>query len=514
MNAPPSHAIPEGPEYPSAEWTAREAVNYTDAGRALEEQATPEFQAQLHSQSLENFAEWSAFQASDPTWDTSRNLCPTYSEQCVGDPFRWPRAPGPDGKAFYDQTDVVPVRFYDEGCARLDGRLWSASGTGAGSDLPTIVIQNGSLQAPQPAYWWFAQAAVRAGYAVLTFDPRAQGRSESTTPDGEAGSNANPAVFWEGLVDAIDFLHSTPDAPHPHNPGCAAANPEQLTPMTPYNPMHDRIDPTRLGIAGHSLGATGVSVVQGLDPWPGLLDTENPVDALVAWDTLTAPGTESTLAVGDSGFSHPLPPFTARAPAMGQSAEYGFQATPHLSPPDPEGMKGAYAGWVEAGVPAYEVVLQHSTHFEWSQTPTFPSSRWDDGRVLAEYYSIAWMDRWLKVPGEAGYETADARLLADDDWREGLSFYYRSARNYPDRDGVQQVCEDIRAGCDPVSDQADPDGEADPDGQADPGVTATGADDSSTPTLPATGGSTAGAAILILVFGSLVLRVARRSAEG
>ena len=35
------------------------------------------------------------------------------------------------------------------------------------------------------ASWWFSQALVRAGYVVLTFDPRGQGRSDQQTPTGE-----------------------------------------------------------------------------------------------------------------------------------------------------------------------------------------------------------------------------------------------------------------------------------------------------------------------------------------
>ena len=79
--------------------------------------------------------------------------------------------------------------------------------------LPAVVIENGSIQAPEPLYWWMAQALVRAGYVVLTFDPRGQGRSDLMTPSGEQGSNFNSAVFWTGLVNVIDFFRSTPVMP-------------------------------------------------------------------------------------------------------------------------------------------------------------------------------------------------------------------------------------------------------------------------------------------------------------
>lgn len=203
------------------------------------------------------------------------------------------------------------------------------------------------------------------------------------------------------------------------------------------------MDFDRLGLAGHSLGASGVSRVQaygaeGEEPWPGLQDAENPVDVIVAWDSLSG--------------------VTPRVPAMGHTSEYGLVPMPHQSAPDPEAHKTAYETWKAAGLPVYQLTIQGSSHYEWSLIPTFPTSSWCAdtsnnrceggwGRPLAEHYSLAWFDRWLKQPGEPGYEDADARLLADADWVDRYSFYYRSARAFPNRDGEIQACEDIRAGC-------------------------------------------------------------------
>lgn len=444
-------AVPEGPEYPSAEWTAREAANFARTTEAPLEQANPLFQARLQTRSVLNEADWLARLADDPSWGspTSGNtnitpLCTSWMQQCAGDPFRYP-----DADPFYDSEAVVqPVVFYDRDCARISGRVWQpANAAGA---LPTVVIENGSIQAPEPLYWWMAQALVRAGYAVMTFDPRGQGRSDQQAPSGEQGSNANPTVFWDGLVDAIDFFRSTPQTPYPHNLACQDTYP---TEVTPFNPQHAVQDRDRLGLAGHSLGGTGVSVVQsygaaGAEPWPGQLDADNPVDVIVAWDSLRAP----------SEASGSTPAVVARVPAMGQSSEYGIFGTAFTAPPDPEGHKSAYAGWVGAGLPVYQLTIQGSTHFEWSLIPTFPATSWCPdpasgncasgwGNPLAEHYSLAWFDRWLKTPGEPGFDTADARLLADADWVERYSFYFRSARNFATRGGSRAVCDDIRAGC-------------------------------------------------------------------
>ena len=48
-----------------------------------------------------------------------------------------------------------------------------------------------------------------------------------------------------------------------------------------YNPLYARLDTSRVGIAGHSLGAGAVSYVGQIDPR---------VKAIVAWDNLRGPG--------------------------------------------------------------------------------------------------------------------------------------------------------------------------------------------------------------------------------
>jgi hypothetical protein len=451
----PAWAIPEGPDYPSPEWGAREQANYARVGEApLEQLSNPVFMQRFTEQGLANQLEWTNRIAADPSWFglPSGNtlvtpLCGTWAMQCVGDPFRYPGFAGPDGDDFYaNEAEVIPVLFYDQGCARISGRVWAPRNGRNG--LPAVVIENGSVQAPETLYWWAAQMLVRAGYVVMTFDPRGQGRSDQQTPGGEQGSNANSAVFWEGLVDAIDFFRSSSVQPYPHNVTCAGSYP---TETTPFNPHINRIDPTRLGIAGHSLGATGISVVQGYgaagaDPWPGLIDAENPVDVAVGWDSLRAGG-----AMGS-------PAAVPRVPAMGHSSEYGLTPAPFLQPPDPEEHKAAFTAWKDAGLPVFQLTIQGSSHYEWSLLATFPTSSWCPstegghcsggwGNPLAQHYTLAWFDRWLKNPGEPGYASADARLLADADWVERYSFYFRSARHFPDRGGLVHHCDDIRAGC-------------------------------------------------------------------
>ncbi|QCF27090.1 alpha/beta hydrolase family protein [Hydrocarboniclastica marina] len=510
-------AVATEPPYPSLSWTLREFQNYNRAFEAPREQLlNPLFLSRWSQQSLENQLEFIGRSADDPSWTLGYSpllgelleglladpdlmvslpelligqatktlgdpshalslslnsevtpLCAAHALPCTGDPFRYPSV-----DPFYESEAVVePVVFYDQACARISGRVWRPRER-ALRQRPAVIIENGSVQAPETVYWWAAQALVRSGYVVMTFDPRGQGRSDFQAPSGGQGSNANPAVFWEGLVNAIDFFRSSPAQPYPHNAACAGAYP---TEVTDSNPFHDGIDPDRLGLAGHSLGAIGVTVVQGLgatgaDPWPGLLDQLNPVDAVVAWDGAIPPGGGTTAGVSGSiallnpfveATSQPeLPRFGARVPLMSQSSEYGLAPVPFKEPPDPEARLGAFQGWRAAGVPAYEFTVSGSTHFEWSQLPLFPATSWCPvimdgqcrggwGAPVMEYYTVAWFDRWLKQPDEAGFHSADDRLLDDDRYANRFSFYYQSARDFTTRQGDQQECEDIEAGCEP-----------------------------------------------------------------
>lgn len=514
---------PDGaePAFPSPQWTQREAENFARSGEAIAEQLSqPAFLQRWSAQSGANIASYTARAAQDPSWLLATStpvldllqsvsdpaallpgvssfvqqlasaplesgavslnlplvpLCTTWALPCTGDPFRYP-----ESDAFYEtEAEVEPVVFYDRDCARLSGRVWKPRDASS-ERLPGIVIMNGSVQAPEPLYWWAAQALVRAGYTVLSFDPRGQGRSDFQTPAGGQGTNVNIAVFWEGLVDGIDFFRSRPEAPYPHNPRCADAYPTQTT---PFNPFHARQDRERLGVAGHSAGAIGISVVQSYDgaatgPWPGLLDDANPVDVVVAWDGLLGPDSlqiGGALGDGADRIPDPLkevvfdlalvrgaPPITPRVPAMGQSSEYGLAPVPFTTPPDPAQHLGAFSSWQQAGVPAVEFTIAGSTHFDWSLLPGFPATSWcpeigDDGcsggwgMPMARHYTVAWFDRWLKQAGEPGHGDADARLMADARFQDRFSIYYRSARDFPTRGGDTARCDDIRAGCDGVA---------------------------------------------------------------
>lgn len=473
--------------FPSDVWVQCEIANYAKLGEAPLEQLDLAFQSRVLEQAPINLQQWTQRALDDPSWLDPRSgntgalpLCATWqSPLCMGDPFRHPQAHGPDGDHFYTQeADVIPVLFYDRECARLSGRVWAPKSAGVGAKPPTVLIINGSVQGTETVWWWAAQALVRAGYAAMTFDPRGQGRSDWQTPSAQQGGNLNLKVFWEGGVDAIDFFHSTPTRPYPHNQTCAGTYPTQVT---AYNPIWNRIDPARLGVAGHSAGAIASSVIQGYDapgaaPWPGQMDTGNPVSAVVAWDSLIADqdGSGGTPAYGSlyppeiaalivaAATQGNLPRFGIRAPAMSVNSDYTLiQPVPFPAPPDPDLHKAAIVQWQAAGIPMFGLTLAGTYHADQLTATGTPATSWcpdistgacRGGWAIPSYtyYTVAWFDRWLKQPGEPGYADADARLV-DDGGPQGaikMSWHFRSARDFPDRSAKRQHCEDIRAGCD------------------------------------------------------------------
>ena len=84
--------------------------------------------------------------------------------------------------------------------------------------LPGVVIETGSVQAPERWYLWAAQVLANHGYAVMTFDVQGQGRSDLFGTHDQHAFDGVPAQdvthFVEDLQDAVDFFHSTAEQPY------------------------------------------------------------------------------------------------------------------------------------------------------------------------------------------------------------------------------------------------------------------------------------------------------------
>src|SRR4051794_5068512 len=262
---------------------ASEAQNYSKIQERQTIYDTPVYQALLREVGLQNRAAALAMQAADPERNFTGHLCASGEDGCAGDArlYDW------QAKGY---GIVQPVLFTARSGATISGRVWA---TNAGpARRPGIVITNGSIQADEQLYWFAAQTLAKAGYVVLTSDPQGQGQSDELgeSPDTSEGSPAQTdgRPFYDGTEDALDFFLSTPKHPYEPVPSCDSGTshaPKQDRRAAAglnaaYNPFWRLLNPNRIGLAGHSFGAAGVSFEGQKDPR---------VSAIVAWDNLGAP---------------------------------------------------------------------------------------------------------------------------------------------------------------------------------------------------------------------------------
>lgn len=368
------------------------------SGRLVDQQTNPAFHAAMAARTPEAFVGGLSDQLAHPDRPmlTLGQLVPGGS---TADPFRVDWAQQGRGIA-------TPIEYTNRYGARITGTMWApnlpftdpVTGRTTDGPLPTVLITTGSIQGFEEMYLWAAQGLAEAGYVVMTYDVQGQGQSETFGHhpdgtfwcDGAPGTDDCPGVpfqqeanFVEGTEDALLFL------------------------LSDANPLRGLVDEDRLGLAGHSLGATAVTKVGNrAQPVPDAAFTANgrtpfaiDVDAVVGWDNIT---------LGEDQ--------APRVPTMGQSADYFFAPEPSpTTAPDPEADTGTYRRFVDAGVDAMQVALHSSTHLEWTYIPyILPAS--SEGERAAMHYTLAWMDRYVKADtdGLRGPDRRAARTVAAD----------------------------------------------------------------------------------------------------
>ncbi len=400
----------------------------------------PAYQALLAEKGAESEAELLRIRATDPERDFSGNLCAHHMNGCAGDVrfYDWQK----DGHGLRR-----PVLFTARDGATLSGHVWATRD--GPSSRPAVVITTGSVQAPEELYGFLAATLARNGYVVLTYDVQGQGRSDTYGEGQDRNHNVpaqQPGPFVEGTEDALDFLLSTkrdPYKPRFPAPGIQQSHrPKQKRRVAAgldaaYNPLGRLVDPRRIGIVGHSLGAFAVSQVGSED---------KRVDAIVALDNLSVGG--------GSMFGQDTPKIKPRVPALGMSADYGLTPTPYTSQPDPQGKSEASKAYSKKGVDTAQINIRGGSHYEFSFIPNQAFGATLRGMDLVAWYTEAWLDRYVKHGPDGLRELLTTRWLRDgwtaaiDPDGDGnlLSRYYRSRIDIGHRGGPRVHCEDLRSG--------------------------------------------------------------------
>src|SRR5947209_11799997 len=329
---------------------------------------TPQYQALLAQVSAQNLQDALAIKQNDPERQFYTDVCWQEGSGCAGDArlYDW----GPK-----DYGMVRTVLYTARDGATISGHVWA---TKAGpAKRPLIVLTEGSVQADETLYWYAAQALAKDGYVVVTWDAQGQGRSDTNgeAPDANEGfpAQSDGRPFFDGTEDAIDFALSTPSHPYEPVPSCSSGTshaPKQDRRVragldAAYNPFWRMLDPRRIGLAGHSYGAAGVSYIGQWDPR---------VKAIVAWDNLGPPDPNRPFNGGPIEQPSPanpaarsVPPITK--PALGMSADYFLTPTPYTSDPDPLAKSPESLAYTGAGVDTGEIIIRGGTHYEFSWIP-------------------------------------------------------------------------------------------------------------------------------------------------
>jgi dienelactone hydrolase len=433
------------------EWVQRDAQNqYCASLRPRDQLASPAFGFGNLSQGAALYAEQMTEQASQPT-QPKGGVTTLIPGSKSADPFRtikrWTEA---------GRGRVAPIAFSALNGARLRGHVFlpPAGSPKPRGGYPGVVITDGSIQAYEELYFWAAEDLAEAGYMVMTYDVQGQGDSDLRGDDCPGACSGVPYQqnynFFQGAEDSLSFFLSSAQKPFGGS----------------HNPYFPDLDRSRVGLAGHSLGASAVSRVGQCD---------NRVKTIVAWDNLAAIQNCDGVTIPAQYRSKKL----INVPALAMTNDYAFNTQPAQSAPDAEAKTAGFKQVAAAGLDAQIIALRGATHLTYSYIPLVFQAN-ELGERMASYFTKAWLDLHLRGD-RAGFQRLTARVFdgsvdgssigagvydptqvdPSDPYSgntpyvikgiripDAVSFYYRSAYSLKDpARGGRVTCADVRKGC-------------------------------------------------------------------
>ena len=216
--------------------------------------------------------------AADPERDPLGNVCVHRTNECAGD------------VRFYDWDDGLrpssPVLFTARNGATLTGTVWATRGPGDAARHRHHHRLASRRRRPSTGAWPRLSPSTATSCSPTTSrvraarTPSARARTRTRASRAERASPSSTAPRTRSTS-------CSPPRPGPTCRGAAAGSGTSHADKqkrrvaaglnAAYDPLHALIDPDRVGLAGHSLGAGAVSYVGQIDPR---------VRSIVAWDNL------------------------------------------------------------------------------------------------------------------------------------------------------------------------------------------------------------------------------------
>jgi pimeloyl-ACP methyl ester carboxylesterase len=287
-----------------------------------------------------------------------------------------------------------------------------------GQGLPTVVIAEG-IASSESDYFWLAMTLARAGDVVVTYDPAGQSESEGSVANlyepsvpscefGGACRDLEDVVRWvvgDPIVPVVNLATANPDVPSTSastaaDPSPAVSPPAGSAISNPaYQPAGDNIvdpalaavDPHKLAIVGHSMGALSVLSYLLFQGHGGTGVDGRPLPPVVTGIVLSGAA-----------------PTTATVPIQFQTSDY--DGSPALVGPTAAGIDlgipGNGIGYADMK-PLYDqlradgpgnadlsmIVLEGGVHTDFIDTPFIPRTAWS--LAVSAHYASAWLGCFL-----------------------------------------------------------------------------------------------------------------------